>query len=280
MRSLVASGDLVRTRRGVYATRKAIEFAGTAPRNEHVITVISALRVVEGGIVSHHSAARVYGLDLLHPPGAETVTFTCRRGAGTRGRREDIVRYRAELPAAHVTKTKYGFWATTPARTVVDIARSSTFMQGVVVADSLLRNEAATERDLRRVLDACRRWPGVEMARRVTDFADPLADSVLESCVRVAFHEHGLERPLLQESVAPGVRVDFCWPRYKLIAEADGLAKYETDPKRKVADQTRRDNRIRRLGYTIIHFTWAELFGSTTALVRDIKTAMAAARVG
>jgi very-short-patch-repair endonuclease len=186
--------------------------------------------------------------------------------------------YQAELPAAHVGKVRFGFWVTTPARTVVDIARISTFMQGVVVADSVLRNEAATEHDLKGVLDACPRWPGIALARRVTEFADPLAESVLESCARATFHEHGLERPLLQESPAPGIRVDFCWPRYKLVVEADGLAKYERDPTRKIAEQTKRDNRLRRLGYTIIHFTWAELFGNTVALIDDIKLAMAAGR--
>jgi hypothetical protein len=72
---------------------------------------------------------------------------------------------------------------TTAARTVADIARTTTFMGGVVVADAALYERHASKSELRRVLAGCERWPGTSRARQVTDFADGLAESVLESTV-------------------------------------------------------------------------------------------------
>lgn len=279
LRTLARSGDLTRTRRGVYATREAIEFSRKDAMSEHAVAALSVLRVTSGAIVSHHSAAILHGLDMLDPPDSSIVTLTFAPGTkGDTGDGTDIVRYRAKLPRDQLTKV-FGFYATNPARTVIDIARMSTFMQGVVVADSVLRLEKATDGQLRRVLDDCPRWPGMDVARRVVEFANPLAESVLESCARVVFHKHGLEPPELQVWI-PGTsaRVDFCWPGYKVIAEADGLGKYEDDAKRKIADQTRRDNALRRAGYVVIHFTWSELFGQPETLIGDLARALGTAR--
>lgn len=58
-------------------------------------------------------------------------------------------------------------------------------------------------------------WPGAEQARRVIDFSNGLAESALESCARVVFHEAGLPQPELQVILGIGngrsVRVDFPW---------------------------------------------------------------------
>jgi len=81
---------------------------------------------------------------------------------------------------------------------------------------------------------------------------------VLESCARVVFAEAGLPAPVLQAAIATGAaefiaKVDFCWPSYRVIAEADGMAKYD-DPRR-ARDQIMRDTRLRDAGYKVVHFT-------------------------
>jgi very-short-patch-repair endonuclease len=277
LRTLVRDGDLIRTRRGVYATRKAMEYAKRDAKHAHAIAAISEIRLTTGGIVSHHSAALLHGLDMLHPPDMSRVSMTFQRGGGQRN--DGIVRYRARLTNDQVEKV-FGILVTSVARTVIDIARISTFMQGVVIADSALRNavtpgENGTTKDqLRAVLGTCAGWPGSTLAERVVEFADESSESVLESCARVVFHEHGLERPELQAWIpGTGYRVDFLWPEYKVIAEADGLAKYEEDPKRKIADQIKRDGALRKLGYELVHFTWADLFNSPRKIIKDILDA-------
>jgi very-short-patch-repair endonuclease len=275
---LVSSGDLTRVRHGVYATRKAIAFRDEGPVQRHAILAVSAMRVVAGAVVSHHSAALLQGLDMYKAPDARVVALTLPPGPKRCGdETEGIVRYRAALPGDHVVKT-FGLQVTSPARTVVDIARTSSFMEGVAVADSALRDHVAPKAVMEEVLEVCAGWPGIERARRVVAFSDMRAESVMESCARVVFHERGLEPPELQVRVARGIRVDFCWPKYKVIVEADGLAKYEDNPRRSVAEQIKRDNVLRRLGYKVIHYVWAELFNQAETLVTDIRGAFGGVR--
>ena len=103
----------------------------------------------------------------------------------------------------------------------------------VVVADAALYERHASKSELRRVLAGCGRWPGTSRARRVIDFADGLAESVLESCARVLFRDHGLPPPELQVHITGRdrtmiARVDFFWRRYGVVAETDGLLKYDS----------------------------------------------------
>jgi hypothetical protein len=103
---------------------------------------------------------------LTVPPGTR-VTDQARSG---------VICHMADLPGEHLT-TMYGMPATTAARTVVDIARMATFMEGVVVADSALYERHTSKTELRRMLLRCDRWPGISRARQVVEFADGLAES-------------------------------------------------------------------------------------------------------
>ena len=69
-------------------------------------------------------------------------------------------------------------------------------------------------------------------------------------------------------------RVDFYWPEYQTIAEADGMAKYG-DPGR-ARHEIKRDIRLREAGNKVVHFTWAELFGPETRVPTRIRTAFTA----
>jgi len=221
------------------------------------------------------------GLDLLSDPQDGIVAITVPPGTriGPYGR-ANVIRHSAELPAEHVTRL-YGMPVTTAARTVIDIARMSTFMEGVVVADSALQERHASKTELRRVLARCERWPGIGQARNVVDFADGLAESVLESCARITFRDQGLPPPELQVHIAGRdgrliARVDFCWRHCHTIAEADGLAKYESGGK--AIAELKRDRLLREAGYEVVHFTWQELFGDPVLVATRIRTAFDRAR--
>lgn len=274
IRALIRSGDLIRMRRGLYATRAWAASGEGDEARAHALVACAVLCNLPGtAVVSHHSAARIYGMEMLHPPGPEIVAVTVPPGTRSdTARRSNLVRHRATLPDAHIRKVR-GIPLTTPARTVIDIARNDRFMEGVVVADSALRKELTHTAQLVDILDTCARWSGATTARRVAEFADRVPESVLESCSRVVFHQHGLKPPVPQYWV-PGARyrADFCWPDCKVIAECDGLGKY-ADPK-KIGAQIKRDNELRRLGYEVVHFTWEELFRDPERVVKDILDAM------
>ena len=278
-RSLTRAGALVRVRRGVYATRSAVESAGADPRQDHALrAAVARVAVGRHAVASHQSAAVLHGIDLLKKP-AEGVVWLTRPPGQKCGRPfEGIHLYSAQLPEKHVT-TLYGVRVTTATRTVVDLARSLTYMEGVVAVDSALRVGKMTDFGLADVLRSCARWPGADRARRAANFGSADAESVLESCARVVFAEAGLPRPVLQAAIATAeaefiARVDFCWPAYQVIAEADGMAKY--DEPRRARDQIMRDIRLRDAGYKVVHFTWGELFGTPERVIARIRGAFAA----
>lgn len=275
-RLLVASGDLVVVRRGCYATKETVTAAKEDPSVDHAIKVAAAVAAnrCRGGVASHHSAARVHGIEMLHPPGKDVITITVQPGRQTgRNKDTDVLRHAARLPEGHVTKFR-GLPVTTVARTVADIARTSTFMQGVVVADSALRHNPTVKTAIRDVLQYCERWPGISMARRVAEFADWVPESPLESCARVVFHEHGLPAPVFQAPILGrngrrAARGDFCWPEFGTIAEADGMGKYEERGDFK--EHHERDSRIREVGWEVVHFSWDELFATPADVVARIR---------
>ena len=279
LRSLTRAGDLVRVRHGVYATRPAVESAAADPRQDHALRVAAARACIgRNGVASHQSAALLHGIDLLRSPADNTVWLTRPPGQYRNRCPIGVHLYSARLPAQHV-RILYGLPVTTATRTVIDLARSLAFMEGVVAVDSALRLGKTTELGLADILRSCAGWPGADRARRAVKFGNEDAGSVLESCARVVFAEAGLPAPVLQAAIATAdaefiARVDFCWPAYQVIAEADGMAKYD-DPRR-ARDQIMRDIRLRDAGYKVVHFTWGELFGAPERVITRIRTAFAA----
>jgi hypothetical protein len=262
-------------RRGVYAD--SAEFTGSDAARQHAFYVTAAL-LLTSGTASHGSAAVLHGLDLLGRKPDESVTLTrSRRSGGSRSNRNNVLIHTARLPSDHVT-TLFGRPVTTPARTVIDIARASTFMHGVVTADSALHNKKTTREELAAVFAYCKDWPGASTAARVLDFCDHRAESPLESCARVVFRKYRLPPPELQLEIfgKNGFigRVDFCWPQYRTISEADGLMKYEKTPAL-ATDQLERDQLFREADWKAVHFTWHQLFGETDRVISWHKTAFA-----
>jgi len=277
LRQLVRTGDLVRLRRGVYARADSLASSADDPARRHALRVAAALLSSRApASASHESAAILHGLDLLERPPETLVTLTRPpRVRGSRADGNDLKVHAGTLFPAHVTK-HYGLPVTSVARTVVDLARALPFQHGVVVADSALHARKTTRDELDRVLAACSAWPGGEHARRVVAFSDHRSESVLESCARVIFDDHGLPPPELQVDIGDEQiigRVDFYWGQYLTIAEADGMIKY-ADAGRAVR-QLERDQLLREAGFKVVHVTWRQLFRETDRLIARIREAFA-----
>jgi hypothetical protein len=161
------------------------------------------------------------------------------------------------------------------ARTVVDLARTSSFRAGVVVADSALRGKQVSKDELRAVVADCARWPGIRQAYLVVEFSDGRSESALESISRVAFRDHGIPAPEIQVPVGGdnGVvgRADFLWRRYRTIGEADGAMKY-ADTNRAIS-QLRRDAALRAAGFEVVHFTWQEILKTPGQVAGSLREA-------
>ena len=286
LRSLVRSGDLIRMRQGVYATKRALDWAGADPVRAHALKVLAATATAGAtAVASYQSAALLHRLSLLTSPPNDTVTLTLAK-KWNRAKPANVVFHASELPREHVTKL-HSLPVTTVARTVSDLARTLPFMDAVVVADSALNQEKTTKPEILQALERQGKgWPGVRQARRAIEFADDRAESPLESAARVAFAEAGLEPPELQVTIhglqAQGqppepfaARVDFLWRAQQVIAEADGLVKY--NDRKDLLNERERDHQLREAGYTVVHFTWQELFQTKQKVLTRIRTALTGA---
>ena len=121
-----------------------------------------------GWTLSHGSAAVLRGLPVW--PEALTHVHVTRPRAGGGRRRTTVRRHGCTLDPVEIGEVD-GWPATDLARTVVDLARSMPFEQGVAAADRALALGATVLEDSRR------RWSGPEgcadrVARRVVAFAD------------------------------------------------------------------------------------------------------------
>jgi very-short-patch-repair endonuclease len=268
--ALLDDGTLVRLRRGVIAGECLIERSLSDRRLAHMVALQVLLLTFDECVASHESAAIVRDLPLLNIPPYVVGT---RQSGAWRGGPTSRVRT-APLPNHHVTMTA-GLRCTTTARTVVDIARSGPFRDGVVVGDAALRS-GCDPALLRQVLDECADWADVGKARRAVRFLDARSESALESVSRAIIHERDLPPPELQVEfdVGPGTtyRVDFFWRAQQVVGEADGLVKYD-DPDVLKAEKVRQE-RLERRGLRIVRWTWREMLVDTDETVARIRAAL------
>lgn len=175
----------------------------------------------------------------------------------------------AALPTHDVTLDVHGGLLTSPARTVVDCARSLPGHDALAIADAALRRRLVSKVDLEACLAAMPRWPGVAAARLVIDLADGLRESPLESWSAWAFHVVGLPRPRWQvviddPELGRSYRVDCLWDG-GLVGEADGRTKAvlraaesrgaTADAMAKLlADERQREGRLRALGHDVVRW--------------------------
>jgi hypothetical protein len=275
IRWLIRRGTLLPLRRGVYAHGLLARIAGDES-NRQLISVAAALAIAgPQGAGSHHIAAGIHGLPLLgHPPAGIVAVTRSPRDRGNRTGPKGVLIHLAELPPEHVTVHR-GVRITSVARTVIDLARTSSFTEGVVIADAALSMQKTSKAELEAVIASCRHWRGLGRARRVVAFSDPRSESVLESISRVAFQEHGLPAPDLQVWVGDDDmvigRADFLWGQYRTIGEADGAVKY-AHPSSAIA-QLERDARLRDAGYEVVHFTWVQIVRTPAQVVARLRSA-------
>jgi hypothetical protein len=274
IRAMLDGGKLVRLGVGIYATA---DLAELVPRLDIGALLLSAGAAVAGlgpsAVVSHETAALLHGLSLLGPP-PDVLTVTRPPGVGSRSGKPGVRIHSAALPAEHVGG-RLAVPVTTVSRTVIDLARVQEFRAGVVVADSALQQKLTSKKELAAVIAACPRWPGLQRAAQVAEFADGRAESPLESLARIVFRDGGLPPPELQVVVtASGEfigRVDFFWKQFQTVAEVDGAAKYED--KSRASYEFRRDARLRDAGLEVVHFTWKDITSDAGAVVSSIRRA-------
>ncbi len=136
----------------------------------------------------------------------------------------------------------------------------------------MLARALATKDELQAVVSWEAGWPGSTRAADVVEFADPRAESPLESRSRARLHKLGLPPPELQAEICDeaGVfvaRVDFLWAELGVVGEADGRAKYAKGAADVLWQEKQREDAIRRLGWEVVRWTFWEVENDITAVV-------------
>lgn len=201
-------------------------------------------------VLSHRTAAVAWGLPLLGDPPDDVHVIAWRAGGGRSDDR--LVRHCIDIPRDTVELD--GLEATTLARTVVDVARTSRFAEGVMMADAALARGTLRDQLVSELPEPGHR--GARRARDVVAFADERSGSPVESLSRVSIAEAGLPAPELQHEFRDRdgrMDVDFWWPRFGVIGEFDGKVKYLDERYRNgrtleqvLLDEKWREQRLRR----------------------------------
>lgn len=259
------TGQLYRVRHGVYAL--ASELPTGPDRAEAMLEMRSraaANNISSGTAMSHTSALVLHGLPVQDMDTRRVTTTRHRPGSGSR-RGKSAICHNLDLADAVIEID--GVPVTTPARTVVDVARTTPFTGAVCAADEALRRKLCSPADLAAELEAAAGRVGIARARAVVAFADEGAQSVLESVSRVTISRAGLPMPQLQrEFILPdgtSTFVDMYWEEWNLVGEADGSGKYGIDDgevavRQKLRDEKRRQNDIEALGNIFRRWQWED----------------------
>ena len=137
---------------------------------------------------------------------------------------------------------------TSALRTAFDLARREERIDAVIALDALSRvGEFAPG----AVLEVAARHPGERGIARLPGLvalANPLAESPMETRVRLALHDHGVRPPVLQHPVG-AYRIDLAYPDLLLGIEYDGGC--HLSPEQARADLARQAFLVRR-GWEIL----------------------------
>lgn len=266
-RTALRRGYLVPLRRNVLVTRADREAAGRHPETLHAQD-IQALRLAMRRttlVAAGTSAARIYGLEFLHPP--KQALIVCTDDPGVSGtHKKDYFLRAAPLPASHLA-TRHGVPVTSIDRTLLDLAASMPFADSVVCVESAYRKRLTTVEGFRTVVAESLHRPGIEQARLVADFAGPWSGSVLESLSRVSMRAVGVVPPKQQQAVVvddDGYLVDFLWDHLPIdvLGEADGTEKSVRDSRletvRAIRDEKMRHQKLLSTGAEIVRWGWHE----------------------
>jgi hypothetical protein len=259
--------DVVRLSRDTYLPRAV---AGVP--DVRIAAVL--LTAPDQALVSHTTAAGLWGVAVPLQREDRRVHLTVATGSAVRGRRDRVV-HRTPLVDGDTT-TRDGVPVTTPQRTWRDLAALLEQAALLAVTDQLLARWCSRP-DLRAELDRRPNGRGSARARAVLPLADPRAESPMESVLRWVLHEAGVPAPDLQYVVRDGAgafvgRADLAWPEQRVLVEFDGDVHRERDV---FVDDLRRQNRLVAAGWTVLRFTSADVLGRPDDVIAAIRAALA-----
>jgi hypothetical protein len=260
-------------------------------RGRHALEIAAQSRHDPGLVVSHASAAALYGWPVPWD-GYGRATFTDGRRAGKNLLSPDRLVRAAPLPSRDVVAHS-GTRVTSPQRTVADLLRHLPASEAVAIADAAVRRGDVTLAAVDAVLQRQRGWPGIVGARRARAWVDPRRDSYLESSSFALLAGRGIRPPLSQVHVFGATGrfigiVDGLWLPEGVVAECDGRTKYDLDVvgrldarqvRRELMREKRREDALRATQLSVVRWGTTEVRHQLGALAATIQAALEAGSI-
>jgi very-short-patch-repair endonuclease len=229
-----------------------------------------AMALPSSAVITGRSAATVRGVRLAWPEDPIQVVVPPDTRLGHR-RGLDVRR-------TVLTPADWCSWAggrlATPMRLTLDLLLGRPLPDAVADLDAVLRARLV-RRDAVAAMVAARSDKGIVGARRAVELADPLAESLPESKVRVVLRQAGLE-PVTQYWIVDRhgnrvVRVDLAFPEHRLAVEYDGDWR---DGEAWALNRDRaRLNQVRDLGWDVV-FVTAPMLRDHHGVVCTVRAAL------
>jgi very-short-patch-repair endonuclease len=223
--------------------------------------------VGEGAVLGGCSAAELLGAS-CGPLGAAAEVIVARRRRAPPGLlvREERVPLCERWDVAGVA-------VTSPVRTALDLACRGSLVEAVVAVDALAPRFGFEPGDVVRCAYDHAGKRGAARLPEVIRLANPLAESQMETRIRLAIVLAGLQAPQLQVPVGP-YRLDMGYPELMLGVEHDG--REHLTPQRALRDLDRQAY-LTAAGWQIVRFPKRVVLHEPALIPSTVRRAMIAA---
>jgi len=224
VRHRVKAATMQRLHRGVF-------LLGAAPPTRMARARAAVMACDEGAVVSHRSAAELFGL--LPQTDRDVDVIVVGRNPG---RHPGVRLHRPRALAGNDVTSMRGIPVTSVARTIADLAATESTRETELAFQEALYRRVVTERQIATILEREPRRRGAPAIRALLD--DPrMTRSERERVLLRLIAQAQLPKPLTNVRVQ-GYLVDAYWPEHGLVLEFDGWqahgrrSAFENDRKR------------------------------------------------
>jgi very-short-patch-repair endonuclease len=212
----------------------------------------------EGAVLSHQTAASVWDLRRVGS-GAIHVTVP---GDPGRKKRDGIRLHRSTTLTASETTRVRGLPVTTPARTIIDLARTLSEDELERIVDEADRRGLVDFRELRSARSA-------SLHAVLRAYAPAPTRSEMERRFLRLCRDHGIPRPETN-TLIEGILVDFVWREQRFVVEVDGY-RYHRAPRVFETDRAK-DVHLTVRGWRVMRFTWRQITRRDAWVAAAVRT--------
>ncbi|GGK15512.1 hypothetical protein GCM10010124_05330 [Pilimelia terevasa] len=232
----------------------------------------AALVLPAGGVLAEWTAAFLWGA--AEPPRSGRVAVAVPPDRRLTAHARLAVRH-SPVPEAD-RATCAGLPVTTPLRTAFDLARRLPLGDAVATLDTFTHRALVSLPALAAYAAARAGWPGLPGLRAALALAEPLAESPMETRLRLLLCQAGLPRPVAQHEVRHGAlrtRLDLAYPDRRLGLEYDGGHRRDRATS---ARDLRRAHALHLAGWTLLRFTAPDLLARPARTLATVRAALLA----